>query len=96
MTGSHAVTTLTIRALRAGSAFAITLLLAGLVLTAIGSDVGVRAALLGVLAMIATPVLGLVATTIESWDRDRTAALLAVAVLGVLVVASGVALFVGR
>ena len=65
-------------------------------LTAVGSDVGGRAALLGVLAMIATPVLGLVATTIESWDRDRTAALLAVAVLGVLVVASGVALFVGR
>jgi uncharacterized membrane protein len=96
MTGSHAVTTLTIRALRAGSAFAITLLLAGLVLTALGSDVGVRAALLGVLAMIATPVLGLVATTIESWDRDRTAALLAVAVLGVLVLASGVAFFVGR
>jgi hypothetical protein len=96
MTASHAVTTLTIRALRAGSAFAITLLLAGLVLTAVGSDVGVRAALLGVLAMIATPVLGLVATTIESWDRDRTAALLAIAVLGVLAVASGVALFVGR
>jgi hypothetical protein len=96
MTASPAVTTLTIRALRAGSAFAITLLLAGLVLTAVGSDVGVRAALLGVLAMIATPVLGLVATTIESWDRDRTAALLAIAVLGVLAVASGVALFVGR
>ena len=96
MTASHAVTTLTIRALRAGSAFAITLLLAGLVLTAVGSDVGVRAALLGVLAMIATPVLGLVATTIESWDRDRTAALLAIAVLGVLAVASGVAVFVGR
>lgn len=96
MTGTQAVTSLTIRALRAGSAFAITLLLAGLVLTAVGSDVGVRAALLGVLAMIATPVLGLAATTIESWDRDRTSALLAVAVLGVLVVASGVALFVGR
>ena len=96
MTASQAVTTLTIRALRAGSAFAITLLLAGLVLPAVGSDVGGRAALLGVLAMIATPVLGLVATTIESWERDRTAALLAVAVLGVLVVASGVALFVGR
>ena len=96
MTGTQAVATLTIRALRAGSAFAITLLLAGLVLTAVGSDVSVRAALLGVLAMIATPVLGLVATTIESWDRDRTAALLAVAVLGVMVVASGVALVVGR
>jgi hypothetical protein len=96
MTGSHAVTTLTIRALRAGSAFAITLLLAGLVLTAVGSDVGVRAALLGVLTMIATPVLGLVATTIESWDRDRTAALLAVAVVGVLAVAVGVAFLVGR
>ena len=96
MTGSPAVIALTIRALRTGSAFAITLLLAGLVLTAVGSDVGVRAAVLGVLAMIATPVLGLVATTIESWDRDRTAALLAVAVLGVLVLASGVALFVGR
>ena len=96
MTGSPAVITLTIRALRTGSAFAITLLLAGLVLTAVGSDVGVRAALLGVLVMIATPMLGLVATTIESWDRDRTAALLAVAVLGVLVLARGVALFVGR
>jgi uncharacterized membrane protein len=96
MIGSHGITTLTIRALRAGSAFAITLLLAGLVLSALGSDVGVRAALLGVLAMIATPVLGLVATTIESWDRDRTAALLAVAVIGVLLVASGVALFIGR
>ena len=96
MTGSKTVTTLTIRTLRAGSAFAVTLLLAGLVLYALGSDIGARAALLGVLAMIATPALGLVATTIESWDRDRTAALLGVVVLGVLVVASGVALFVGR
>jgi hypothetical protein len=94
--GSHPPAALTIRALRAGSAFAITLLLAGAALHAVGSDVADRAALLGVLAMIATPVIGLAATVAESWSRNRTIALLALAVIAVLVVAVAIALFIGR
>jgi len=89
-------TLLTIRALRTGSAFAVTLLLAAVVLNALGSDIADRAALLGVVAMIATPVLGLLATVAESWNRARTVAWLALAVVAVLAVAVVVALFIGR
>jgi len=96
VSGSHPQATLTIRALRAGSAFAITLLLAGAVLRAVGSDVADRAALLGVLAMIGTPVIGLGATVVENWTRERTVAYLAMAVIAVLAVAIGVALIIGR
>jgi len=96
VTGSHPPARLTIRALRTGSGFAIALLLAGVVLHALGSDVADRAALLGVLAMIATPVLGLLATVVETWDRDRTVALLALVVVAVLAAAVGVAVFIGR
>jgi len=96
VSGSHPQAPLTIRTLRAGSAFAITLLLAGAVLHAVGSDVADRAALLGVLAMIGTPVVGLAATVVESWNRERTVSLIAVVVIAVLAVAIGVALIIGR
>lgn len=96
MTGNHPSANLTVRALRAGSGFAIALLLAGVVLHAIGSDIAERAALLGVVAMIATPVLGLLATIEESSSRDRLVARLAVAVIAVIAVAVAVALFIGH
>ena len=96
MSSGHPSAPLTIRALRAGSGFAITLLLAGVVLHLFGSDVADRAALLGVLALIGTPVLGLLATIEENSSSDRTAARLAVAVIAVIAVAVGVALFIGR
>jgi hypothetical protein len=86
---------LTIRALRAGAAFAIPLFIAAIVLNALGIDVAERAAYLGVLAVIATPALSLAATVVEAWSRDRTIALLAVAVLLVLGVATGLALAIG-
>ena len=87
---------LTVRALRAGSAFALALFLSAIVLDLLGSDIAERAALLGVLAIIGTPALALFATAVEQWPRDRSIATLAVAVVGVLTVASGIALFIGR
>ena len=87
---------LTIRALRAGSAFALALFLSAIVLDLLGNEIADRAAYLGVVAIIATPVLALLATTVEQWLRERSIALLALAVVGVLTVASGIALFIGR
>jgi len=87
---------LTVRALRAGSAFALALFLSAIVLNLLGNDVADRAAFLGVVAIIATPALALLATAVEQWARDRSVASLAVAVVGVLTVASGIALFIGR
>lgn len=87
---------LTVRALRSGSGFAVALLLSALVLHLLGSDVAGRAALLGVVALIATPALSLVATAVESWKRERTTAVLAVLVLGVLTVATGLAWAIAR
>ena len=84
---------LTIRALRAGSAFALSLFLAAIVLNLLGSDIAERAGFLGVVAIIATPAVSLVATAAEQWAHDRSIATLAVAVLGVLTVATGIALF---
>lgn len=85
---------LTIRALQTGAAFAISLLLAAILLDALGHEAADRAAALGVVALIATPALALVATFVESVARDRPTALLATAVLAVLAVAIGVALFI--
>ena len=96
MTDPHQPAALTIRALRAGGGFAITLFLAAIVLRAVGSDIADRAAFLGIVALIATPPISLAATAVESWNRDRTTALLALCVLGVLAVAVGVALLIGR
>jgi hypothetical protein len=94
---SHAApVALTIRALQSGGAFAVALLLSALVLHVMGSDVANNAAVLGVVALIATPALSLAATVVESWTRERPTALLAVIVLGVLTVATGLALSIGR
>ena len=87
---------LTVRALRAGSAFALALFLSAIVLHVLGSAIAESAALLGVVAIIATPALALLATAAEQWARDRSIATLAVAVVGVLTVATGVALLIGR
>ena len=84
---------LTIRALRASSAFALSLFLAAIVLHLLGSDIAERAGFLGVVAIIATPALALLATAVEQWTHDRSIATLAVVVMGVLAVATGIALF---
>jgi len=86
----------TVRALQSGAAFALGLLLSAIVLRVIGSEVADNAALLGVLALIATPALSLVATAVEAWARERQTAWLAIAVLGVLSVATGLAFLLGR
>lgn len=96
MTDPREPAALTIRALRTGAGFAIALFLTAVVLDALGSDIADRAAFLGIVALIATPALSLAATAFESWNRDRTTALLALGVIGVLAVAVGVALFIGR
>ena len=57
---------LTIRAMRTGSGFAISLLLAAIALQVLGYDIAERAATLGVVALIATPAISLAATLIES------------------------------
>lgn len=90
----QAPASLTIRALQTGSGFAISLLLAAIALRVLGYDVAERAAFLGVVALIATPALSLVATLIEAWARDRPTALLVTAVLALLAVATGIALSV--
>lgn len=87
---------LTIRTLRAGAAFAGSLFMAAIVLHLVGSDVAERAALLGVMALIATPALSLAATSIETWAKDRPTALLAIVVLAILAVATGLALLLNR
>jgi hypothetical protein len=84
---------LTVRALRAGSAFALALFLSAIVLNLLGNDIAERAGLLGVVAIIATPAIALLATAVEQWVRDRSISLLALAVVGVLTVASAIALF---
>lgn len=86
----------TVRALKSGAAFALGLFLSAIVLHVIGSDVADKAALLGVLALIATPAISLAATVFETWARERQTALLAMVVLGVLCVATGLALVLGR
>jgi len=86
----------TVRALRAGSAFALALFLSSIVLDLLGSDIAERAALLGVVAIIATPAISLLATAAEQWSRDRQTATLAVAVIGVLAAATGLALFISK
>jgi hypothetical protein len=51
---------------------------------------------LGVVMVIATPALALVATMVEARQSDRATVLAALLVLGVLTVATGVALYIGR
>lgn len=86
----------TVRALQSGAAFALALLLSAIVLHLMGNPVADNAALLGVLALMATPAISLLATAFEAWARERQTALLALVVLGVLSVAAGLALMLGR
>ncbi|MGI8929319.1 MAG: hypothetical protein ACR2H0_07650 [Candidatus Limnocylindrales bacterium] len=62
----------------------------------LGSPVSGNAALLGVLAVIATPAISLAATVLEAWGRERQTAVLALVVLGVLSVATMLAMIIGR
>ena len=86
----------TVRALRAGSAFALALFLSSIVLDLLGNEIAERAALLGIVAIIATPAISLLATVFEQWSRDRQVATLALSVIGVLAVATGLALFISK
>jgi hypothetical protein len=85
----------TLRALQAGAAFVSSVFVTALVLHVIGSSVADRAATLGVVALIATPAVALVAITAETWNRDEPTPLLALAVLAVLGVSTAVALITG-
>ena len=92
----RAPVSLTVRALQAGATFASALFLVAIVLHVVGNAAADRAAQLGVLALIATPAVSLVATALESWTRERQTAVLAIVVLGVLGVATGLALLLSR
>ncbi len=86
----------TVRALKSGAAFALALFLSAIALHLVGHPAADKAALLGVLALIATPAISLAATALEAWARERQTALLALAVLAVLSVATALALFMSR
>ena len=81
-----------LRALQAGAAFVSGLFLTALVLRVLGNDLAERAAALGVVALVATPALALLAAAFENWNRERSTALLALTVVGVLVLATAVAI----
>jgi hypothetical protein len=81
-----------LRALQAGAAFVSGLFLTALVLRALGNDLAERAAALGVLALVATPAVALLAAAFENWSRQRSTALLALTVVAVLALAAAVAI----
>ena len=83
---------MTLRSLQAGAAFVSGVFVSALVLHLLGHDVAERAASLGVVALIATPAFALLGAALENWARQRTTALLALAVLGVLGLATAVAI----
>ena len=83
---------MTLRALQAGAAFVSSVFVTALLLHLIGNDLAERAATLGVVALIATPAVALLATAFENWNRQRATALLALTVLAVLGVAAAVAI----
>ncbi|MEO6349379.1 MAG: hypothetical protein ABIP53_01895 [Candidatus Limnocylindrales bacterium] len=87
----------TILALRAGQLTAAAFF--GVALVAqllIQPELSMSAATIGVLLVIATPAASLLATIAESWRSDRATVVAAILVLGVLLVASGIALLIGR
>ena len=86
---------MTLRVLRSGAAFVSGVFITALVLHVLGNDVADRAATLGVVALIATPALALLAITVETWNGDELTPLLAIAVLFVLGVSSAIAFVVG-
>ena len=83
---------MTLRALQAGAAFVSGLFVAALVLGVLGNDLAERAAGLGVVALVATPAVALLAAALENWNRERGTALLALTVLAVLGLAAAVAI----
>ena len=87
---------LTQRVLQAGAIFVSGLFVTALVLHVLGSNIAERAATLGVVSLIATPAAALAASAIEHWTRERATALLALAVLAVLGVATAVAVIIER
>lgn len=93
MNAARPSTHLTSRVLSAGSLAAAAVLALGLVLGAMGqSAVGKLVGEIGVVVLLATPVAGLLATWSELRASRPTHALLAVAVLGVLMLATVIAL----
>jgi hypothetical protein len=83
----------TSRVLLAGSLLAAVFFAVGFALHfVLESNLATTAAMAGVLTMLATPVVGLVATAIELREGQREATLLAVGVMAVLAVAVAVAI----
>lgn len=88
---------LTVRALRAGQLAAGAFFAVALVAQLLAqTNLSMSAATIGVVLVIATPAASLLATIAESWRSDRATVIAALLVLGVLAVATGVALFIGR
>lgn len=93
MTGRSPVR-LTSRTLLWGTLAASALLAAGLVLDVAGAaETAATIAAAGVIALLATPALGLITTYWELRSRRPGSAMLALVVLGVLAVATVIALF---
>jgi hypothetical protein len=90
---SGASATWTARILLVGSVISAVLFAAGLVLSAVGQGVaGAAASNVGVLAILLTPVCGLIMTIAETRRAQRQTTVAALGVIGVLAVAVGVAL----
>jgi hypothetical protein len=88
---------LTIRTLRAGQLTAAAFFGVALVAQLLGqTQLSTSAATVGVLVVIATPAASLLATIAEARRADRATVVAAFLVLGVLGVATGVALSIGR
>jgi amino acid transporter len=88
---------LTVRALRAGQVAAAAFFAVALVAQLLAQEaLATTAATLGVLLVIATPAVSLLATIAESWRKDRPTLIAAGLVLAVLAVATSVALLIGR
>ena len=83
---------MTLRALQAGAASVSVALVTALILHLIGSEVAEWAAVLGVVGLVSTPAVALLATALDGWNRERATALLALTVLAVLGVAVAVAI----
>lgn len=84
---------LTARALVLGTALAAGCLAVGLALTLAGvTAIAAVASAVGIVILIATPALGLIATIFETRRAERRTALMALIVLAILIVAAGLAL----
>lgn len=87
---------LTVRALVLGTALAAACLAGGLALTLAGvTAIAAAVSAAGIVILIATPALGLIATFFETRKAERRTAVLALVVLAILAVAAVLAI-VGR